>query len=48
MATVEIKLRVANAIGEVSAEAWDACANPGAATPAGNGDGRRLHLKTRL
>ena len=41
MATVEIKLRIANAIGEVSAEAWDACANPGGfAAPGSNGDGR--------
>jgi len=28
MATIEIRLRAANSIGDVSAEAWDACANP--------------------
>ena len=28
MATTEITLKVVNAIGEVPAEAWDACANP--------------------
>jgi uncharacterized protein len=28
MASTDITLRVANAIGEVTAEAWDACANP--------------------
>jgi hypothetical protein len=36
MASNEIKLRLANAIGEVDAAAWDACANPRrpmAATP---------------
>jgi uncharacterized protein len=38
MAATELTLRVANSIGEVSAEAWDACANP--ASPAqGNGAG---------
>jgi predicted N-acyltransferase len=28
MAKTELTLRVANAIGEITAEAWDACANP--------------------
>ncbi len=28
MAATEITLKVVNAIGEVPAEAWDACANP--------------------
>jgi len=28
MASIELTLRVANAIGDVAAEAWDACANP--------------------
>jgi predicted N-acyltransferase len=28
MASIEIRLRLANAIGEVDAAAWDACANP--------------------
>jgi predicted N-acyltransferase len=28
MAAIEITLRVANSIGDVAAEAWDACANP--------------------
>jgi predicted N-acyltransferase len=38
MAATELTLRVANSIGEVSAEAWDACANP--TGPAqGNGAG---------
>jgi predicted N-acyltransferase len=38
MAATELTLRVANSIGEVTAEAWDACAN--AACPAqGNGAG---------
>src|ERR1700687_3081545 len=36
MATTELTLRVANAIGEVAAEAWDACADP--ARPAQEGD----------
>ena len=34
MASNEITLRVANAIGEVGAEAWDACANPAPANGA--------------
>jgi predicted N-acyltransferase len=36
MTSTEITLRVTNAIGDVAAEAWDACANPasnGASTP---------------
>src|SRR5512145_65718 len=38
MASIELTLRVANTIGDVAAEAWDACANP--AGPAqGNGAG---------
>jgi predicted N-acyltransferase len=38
MAATELTLRVANSIGEVTAEAWNACANP--ACPAqGNGAG---------
>jgi len=38
MATTELSLRVANALGEIAAEAWDACANP--PSPAhGNGVG---------
>src|ERR1700760_1712 len=28
MTTIELTLRVANTIGAVAAEAWDACANP--------------------
>jgi uncharacterized protein len=28
MASIELSLRVANSIGDVGAEAWDACANP--------------------
>jgi predicted N-acyltransferase len=32
MASIELTLRVANAIGEVTAEAWNACANPDAAS----------------
>jgi predicted N-acyltransferase len=38
MASIELTLRIANAIGEVPAEAWDACANPAPARP-GNGVG---------
>src|SRR5262249_31940754 len=37
MASIELTLRVANAIGEVSAEAWDACANPNAGAAANAG-----------
>ncbi len=37
MAPTEITLRVAKAITDVSAEAWDACANPQAAEASGNG-----------
>jgi predicted N-acyltransferase len=33
MASIELTLRIANSIGDVAAEGWDACANPGA----GNG-----------
>ena len=29
MASTELKLRVANSIGDIAADAWDACANPG-------------------
>ncbi len=29
MASIELTLRIANSIGDVAAEAWDACANPG-------------------
>ena len=29
MGTIELKLRMANSIGDIAAEAWDACANPG-------------------
>src|SRR5712691_4613010 len=29
MAAIELTLRAVNAIGDVAAEAWDACANPG-------------------
>jgi predicted N-acyltransferase len=42
MAPIEITLRVANAIGEVLPEAWDACANPESA-PGANGPGHHLH-----
>src|SRR5262245_65925213 len=35
---IELTLRVANSIGAVAAEAWDACANP-VSPPAGNGAG---------
>jgi len=33
MASIELTLRVANAIGEVAAEAWNACANPAPGSP---------------
>ena len=36
MPSIELTLRLANSIGEVTAEAWDACANP-ARADAGNG-----------
>jgi hypothetical protein len=39
MSSIELTLRVANAIGDVAAEAWDACANPAIAPPPGNGAG---------
>ena len=39
MVSIELTLRVANAIGDVAAEAWDACANPAEPQP-GNGAGR--------
>src|SRR3984893_13840622 len=29
MASIELMLRVANSIGDIAADAWDACANPG-------------------
>jgi predicted N-acyltransferase len=39
-ATTEITLRIVNAIGDVPAVAWDACANPSPADPeAGSSDG---------
>jgi predicted N-acyltransferase len=39
-ATTEITLRIVNAIGDVPAAAWDACANPASGEPdAGSGDG---------
>ena len=38
MVSIELTLRVANAIGDVAAEAWDACANPAQPQP-GNGAG---------
>jgi predicted N-acyltransferase len=38
MAAIEITLRAASAITEISAPAWDACANPG--TDIGNGEAR--------
>jgi predicted N-acyltransferase len=38
MVSIELTLRVANAIGDVAAEAWDACANPAEPQP-GNGAG---------
>ncbi len=41
MASTEITLRVANAIGDVASEAWDACANPDTA-PGWDGPGRAL------
>ncbi len=28
MASITLKLRMASSIGEITAEAWDACANP--------------------
>jgi uncharacterized protein len=34
MASSDITLRVANAIGEIAAQAWDACANPDPIAPA--------------
>jgi len=34
MTSIELSLRVANSIGDVSAEAWDACANPSALSDA--------------
>lgn len=36
---MELRLRVVNSIGEVAADAWEACANPASAT-AGNGAGK--------
>src|SRR6266852_6473844 len=33
MTMLELTLRVANSIGDVSAEAWDACANPAGPAP---------------
>jgi uncharacterized protein len=33
MGSIELKLRLANSIGDIAAEAWDACANPGASKP---------------
>jgi predicted N-acyltransferase len=39
MATTEITLKVVNAIGEVPAAAWDACANPPAAAGSGTDAG---------
>jgi predicted N-acyltransferase len=38
MAATELTLRVANSIGEVSAEAWDACANPTSLAQANSAD----------
>ena len=35
---IELSLRVANSIGAVAAQAWDACANP-ACADGGNGAG---------
>src|ERR1700732_3573889 len=29
MSSIQLNLRIANSIGDVAAEAWDACANPG-------------------
>ena len=40
MVSIELTLRVANAIGDVAAEAWDACANPVMARDHGNGADR--------
>jgi predicted N-acyltransferase len=40
MALIELTLRITNRIGEVAAEAWDACANP-AAEPVGRSVGKR-------
>jgi predicted N-acyltransferase len=37
MAATEITLKVVNAIGEVPADAWDACANPPASAASGDG-----------
>ena len=59
MAAIELTLRVANAIGDVAAEAWDACANPArldCATDAnrlqqrrrGRNCPRTVHIKIRL
>jgi predicted N-acyltransferase len=52
MASTELTLRVANSIGDIAADAWDACANPGIADPESqchnpkpgftNGQGSRL------
>jgi uncharacterized protein len=33
MGSIELKLRMANSIGEIAAEAWDACANPAGLNP---------------
>jgi predicted N-acyltransferase len=38
MASIELSLRIANAIGDVGAESWDACADP---THFGRGNGAR-------
>src|SRR5712671_5992890 len=44
MATTELTLRVANSIGEVTAEAWDGCANPACPAPATAGAGGALEV----
>jgi predicted N-acyltransferase len=40
MASIELTLRIANSIGDVAAESWDACANPGVGTGAAPADAR--------
>jgi predicted N-acyltransferase len=46
MAAIEITLRVANAIGDVDAEAWDACANPRCVDDGGGAAMRATELFT--
>ncbi|MET0633023.1 MAG: GNAT family N-acetyltransferase [Xanthobacteraceae bacterium] len=40
MASIELTLRIANSIGDVAAEGWDACANPGVGSGPAPADAR--------